>query len=205
MTDLGSIGGDGAVAYDVNSNGDVVVGWAATTSGNEHAFRWTAAGMTDLGTLPGGFRSQANAVDSTGSTVVGWSQLSNGAQQHAFRWTSGGGMSDLGTLDPTNFGAVSVANDVSGDGSVVVGWSNAPTTGARAFRWTATTGMQKSKHASVQRRNQYDGKSRLLSPMLYPAKAISSLVRQTLQAHPTTHSWCAMMTGQSRKALSSLA
>ena len=51
-------------------------------------------------------------------------------------------MSDLGTLDPTNHGANSIANDVSGDGSVVVGWSNAPTTGARAFRWTATTGMQ---------------------------------------------------------------
>jgi hypothetical protein len=43
---------------------------------------------------------------------------------------------------------VSEASDVSGDGSVVVGWSdmqgpNGPgTSGARAIRWTATTGMQ---------------------------------------------------------------
>ena len=112
--------------------------------------------MTDLGIL-GGFNSQANAVDSKGSTVVGWSDVLGGDVRHAFRWTSSGGMSDLGTLDRTNHGANSQAYDVSGDGSVVVGWSNAPTTGARAFRWTASTGMQNLNTLAVQRRSEYDG------------------------------------------------
>ena len=142
MADIGTLGGDLARALDVNSKGDVVVGFSSlATGGNEHAFRWTAAGMTDLGSLTPGGRSQATAVDSNGSTVVGWSDAL-GNNGRAFRWTSSGGMSDLGSLDPTNPGAVSQAYDVSGDGSVVVGWSNAPGTGARAFRWTATTGMQ---------------------------------------------------------------
>jgi probable HAF family extracellular repeat protein len=142
MTDLGTLGGDFARALDVNSSGDVVVGSSGLATGsNEHAFRWTAAGMTDLGTLlpGGGFRSQANAVDSKGSTVVGWSEVLNG-YQHAFRWTSGAGMTDLGTLaGPNN---QSQAYDVSGDGSVVVGWSGTATDGSSAFRWTASTGMQ---------------------------------------------------------------
>ena len=81
-------------------------------------------------TKPGEFRSQAHAVDSKGSTVVGWTQVLNG-YQHAFRWTSGAGMTDLGSLSGPNDN--SQAYDVSGDGSVVVGWSGTPTTGAPAL------------------------------------------------------------------------
>ena len=81
--------------------------------------------------------------------MVGWSEVLNG-YQHAFRWTSGAGMTDLGTLaGPNN---QSQAYDVSGDGSVVVGWSGTATDGSSAFRWTASTGMQKSQFAAGQRR-----------------------------------------------------
>ena len=64
--------------------------------------------------------------------MVGWARNAAG-QQRAFRWMSGGGMQDLGSLG----GSSSTAYDVSADGSVVVGSS-----GGRAFRWTELGGME---------------------------------------------------------------
>ena len=79
MTDLGTLGGDYAIAYDVNrQRGRRGGSCEHSPRRSDHAFRWTAAGMTDLGTTTGGFSSQANAVDSKGSTVVGWSDVLGG-------------------------------------------------------------------------------------------------------------------------------
>jgi uncharacterized membrane protein len=50
------------------------------------AFVWTrAAGFQDLGTLPGGTVSQANAINNHGQ-VVGWSNRGDG-KIHAVLWT----------------------------------------------------------------------------------------------------------------------
>ena len=200
MTDIGTLGGDFARALDVNSSGDVVVGSSSRATGSsEHAFRWTAAGMTDLGALiSGDFRSQATAVDSKGSTVVGWSHVLNGAYQHAFRWTSSAGMTDLGTLSGPN--DQSQAYDVSGDGSVVVGWSGTPTTGPRAFRWTAKTGMQNLNtllsNAGVN----------MTGITLAYANAVSSQGEFIVglghfPGAPITPSWSGMKTGFRKKAV----
>jgi probable HAF family extracellular repeat protein len=49
LLDLGTLGGDGSLAYAVNESG-LVVGRSTTAGGWEHAFAWTAAGgMVDLG------------------------------------------------------------------------------------------------------------------------------------------------------------
>ena len=63
--------------------------------------------------------------------------LTGNAASHAFRWTSGGGMVDLGTLGGTN----STATGISADGLVVVGHAQTGSA-TRAFRWTQGTGMQ---------------------------------------------------------------
>jgi len=89
-----------------------------------------------FGTL-GGNESEARAVSSDGSVVVGVSDDSNG-NPRAFRWTLATGIQDLGTLG----GDGSEATDVSADGSVIVGWSSDAGGIYRAFRWTESTGMQ---------------------------------------------------------------
>src|SRR5262245_50317469 len=50
VTWLGTLGGGSSQAYEVSSNGSVIVGYASNASGSYRAFRWTAAtGMQDLG------------------------------------------------------------------------------------------------------------------------------------------------------------
>ena len=108
----------------------VVVAWAAQPS--------LAQQLIWLGTLPGGFWSDAYGVSADGSVVVGYAHNAAG-QWSAFRWTAAGGMQDLGTLPG---GGSSEAYGVSADGSVVVGWATNAAGQARAFRWTAAGGMQ---------------------------------------------------------------
>ena len=156
MSDLGTI--DNVVgnsrANGVSADGSVVVGFSMAPqnpngSSYYHAFRWThAGGMVDLGTINGaaGF-SSANAISGDGSVVVGESaipKVQNSFFSHAFRWTSSGGMADLGTLG--NVAGYSSATATNFDGSVVVGRSTAPADpsglgAVHAFRWTSASGM----------------------------------------------------------------
>ncbi|MCR6190091.1 autotransporter domain-containing protein, partial [Escherichia coli] len=116
-----------------------------------HAFRWTSAGgMQDLGDLTADQQgaSSAYAVSADGSTVVGganYDRTAGGTDYHAFRWTSAGGMQDLGDLTADQQG-YSSATAVSADGSTVVGGADydltAGGTGRHAFRWTSAGGMQ---------------------------------------------------------------
>jgi probable HAF family extracellular repeat protein len=96
---------------------------------------YAADTFSGLGELAGGtFYSEANAISSDGSVVVGYS----GITFQAFRWTQAGGMVGLGDLAGSYF--QSQANAVSSDGSVVVGYGNG-TSGTEAFRWTQAGGM----------------------------------------------------------------
>jgi probable HAF family extracellular repeat protein len=98
-------------AHGISPDGTVIVG----QMGQGRAFRWTsAAGFTDLGTLPGDASASAYAI-STSGTVVGYSSGPQG--NRAFKWTSTGGMVNLGAPP----GQSTVARAVSADGSVVVG------------------------------------------------------------------------------------
>jgi probable HAF family extracellular repeat protein len=192
---LGTLGGNGSRAYGVSADGRVVVGRARNTAGYFRAFRWTACGgmqdlgavvgypseaygvsadglvvvgassgrafrwtvwdgRQDLGTL-GGWYSVAYGVSADGAVVVGWAQNAVG-NRRAVRWQYGF-IQDLGTLG----GWESWAYGVSADGSVVVGWSD-----GRAFRWTASGGMEdlNTTYASLLTDGSVLWEARAISP-----------------------------------------
>ena len=161
MQSLGVLSDGRSEAFDVSADGSVVVGVSGKEGtscsnfpppstcvpspppGTEQAFRWTAAGMVGLGTLPVGAAngSQARKVSADGSVVVGdlfvyqLSCFPNGGgfcvyfrtTVHAFRWTQSSGLQDItGTVSS------STAQAISADGSVVVGQSE-----SQAAKWDA--------------------------------------------------------------------
>ena len=152
LTPGGDINGVGSEATGVSADGSVVVGAsrASTAANGTEAFRWTSdGGMQGLGDLPGNsFFSRATDVSADGSVVVGDGAADNRfgndiiGPNAAFRWTSDGGLQDLGGLpDLDSFGSnKSFARGVSADGSVVVG--RAGEAGGLAFRWTSDSGIQ---------------------------------------------------------------
>ena len=111
----------------VNAFGESV-GFLETRPGFPRA-TWQAPNgvMIDLGTLPGGSRSSAVAVDDA-LAIVGQSETASGAF-HAVRWRHGI-IEDLGTLPGGDF---SVATAIEGD--AVLGESTARDRMLHAVRW----------------------------------------------------------------------
>ncbi len=102
-------------SYSVNNAGQVV-GIASPTS---HAFVNSGEKTTDLGTLPGGYFSQANAINDAGQVVGGaYSMSGNAFSMHAFLY-SGGKMTDLSPI--VGSGSSALAINASGQ---VAGFSN---------------------------------------------------------------------------------
>lgn len=129
-------------ANAVSGNGKVVVGLAWDGANTPWIFRWTADGGTQ--DLDGGaIQGSANAVNATGTVIVG--AIGSNASQRAFRWDAGSGLQDLGDLG----GALTIAWGVNADGSVVVGQSDNVSAVRRAFRWTSALGMQDLGSLSV--------------------------------------------------------
>lgn len=91
--------------------------------------------ITQLGVLPGGSQSYAEAISADGTTVTGRGDSSDGIGTSVFRWTRTGGMQNLGRF-PGDIHASGTA--ISADGSVIAGISDQ----AGAFRWTAASGLQ---------------------------------------------------------------
>lgn len=139
-------------AWDVNSNGTIVAGYAENDAGLNRAYRWVEGAqngfsanpeMFDLGTLRSDQNGQARAygISSNGNVVVGFAQNDDGNFQ-AFRWLRNGSdgpaanpeMQSLGTLRTDQRGT-SFAWGVSDDGSTVVGESDTDDGFRRAFIW----------------------------------------------------------------------
>lgn len=85
--------------------------------------------ITDIGTLGGNF-AQVSKINESGQ-VVGGSTTSSG-ELHAFLWTQGSGMIDLGTL-PGSTGSFAWAFNDRGD---VAGSADLPSGDTRAVLWT---------------------------------------------------------------------
>jgi probable HAF family extracellular repeat protein len=115
------------IVNGVNAYGESV-GFLETRPGFPRA-TWQAPNgvMIDLGTLPGGSRSSAVAIDDAG-TIAGQSETAGGAF-HAVRWHHGI-IADLGTLPGGDF---SVATAIEGD--AVLGESTARDGTLHAVRW----------------------------------------------------------------------
>jgi probable HAF family extracellular repeat protein len=121
---LGNLGSEQAQAWGINDFGQVVGSSALPavpgTPANVHAFVWSeVAGMDDLGVLPGGTYSHANAINNAG-LIVGQSEVSP-STSHAFLYRHGT-MFDLNSLiDASEEWTLSIAWDISNTG-LIVGW-----------------------------------------------------------------------------------
>lgn len=96
--------------------------------------------ITNLGVLPGHNESGASGINADGSAVCGFSGVTGGIAR-ATRWTSTGGLQNLGSVIPSH--QTSFAAAISDDGQIVVGESYTVGIGQplRAFRWTQAGGM----------------------------------------------------------------
>lgn len=128
LTDLGTLGGRDSQALGINSRGEVV-GVSSVASGDRHAFRDIGGKMTDLGTLPKGSYSTADAINDRG-VIAGTSDSGNLAQ-HAVIWR-GGAITDLGTL-PGGHNSHAFAIDGRGD---VVGFADDARGESHAFLYS---------------------------------------------------------------------
>ena len=159
MRDIGTLGGDTSTGRSINESaqvaGDSRIGPGTVT----RAFRFTeGVGMISLGTLPGGTNSSAYGINNAGQ-VVGESETSPIVDPtprlegraltpgfrlqafpfegiHAFLWTEGAGMKDLGHLGGGKSRALAISNK-----GMVVGTSTLIDGSNRAFRWTQAGGM----------------------------------------------------------------
>ena len=96
MVDLGTLGGNLAIATAVSGDGSTIVGAATTANGPYHAARWRQEfANEDLGELSPGAGSGANAVNPNGTIVVG-AAADASFHFHGIRWREGSGLEDLG-------------------------------------------------------------------------------------------------------------
>ena len=133
LLDLDALAGQPVNPRDINNLRQMVGVFG--TYPNNHAFLYENGQWTDLGTL-GGQSSSAYYAADTG-TVVGHAMVADN-QPHAFRYTAGGGLEDLQTLDDA---VRSTATLASSTGLIVGTYVNAENE-VRPFYYRDDVGMQ---------------------------------------------------------------
>ncbi|MBU6401995.1 MAG: hypothetical protein KGS61_16890, partial [Verrucomicrobia bacterium] len=111
LTNIGSLGGSPTYVRGINNTGQAV-GDSRLANGTQHAFLYSGQRMIDLGALPGGSASQANAISGVGE-VTGWSQTANG--DRAFVYDPQHGMQAI----PGSLGGGTYGWGINNEGSVV--------------------------------------------------------------------------------------
>jgi probable HAF family extracellular repeat protein len=125
-------------ARAISNNGLVAGLWCGNnTASCYEGFRSPAGGpLVGIGAFDNE-SSDAFALTPDGSIVVGSASSAEGSR--SVRWTSAGGLVNLGTLGPGP-GGQDYARGVSDDASVIVGLSGEDND-TQAFRWTQAAGM----------------------------------------------------------------
>lgn len=127
ITVIPTLGGTYSYANAISADGLWVAGNAAALGNEGRAYRWSASGIEQLGSVNGLPMAGASSINADGTVVVG------GAGLGAFRWTPSGSVL-LGGFG----GNSTTATSVSDDGLVVAGFAQLPGGAQRAFRWTSS-------------------------------------------------------------------
>ena len=147
VTWLGTLGGGGAEAHDVNTFGQVV-GVSNTANTSLHGFLWTptspngtVGSMVDIGTLGGSGSVTAYGINAGGQVVgeaYGTTSNPNAQYTNTFLWTPGvpngtsGTITDLGTMG----GGFATGFGISAGGQVVGSRALTSTCPCVPFLWT---------------------------------------------------------------------
>lgn len=128
ITNLGTLGGNGSIAFGINAEGTVVGGSLPAGGLPDEAFRYRDGVMTGLGTLPGATTSWALGINNEG-VIVGHSYFPEFQAfiYQAFRY-SGDSMVNLGTLGGRGSSAFGL-----NDAGWIVGSSELESGETRAF------------------------------------------------------------------------
>jgi probable HAF family extracellular repeat protein len=95
ISDLGAVTASfGSLGWHINSS-EIVAGFDEDGSGDPDAWESDCGSFTALGVI-GGSDAEAHGINDAGM-IVGWSDDGSG-NRRAFTWTSGGGMTNLGTV-----------------------------------------------------------------------------------------------------------
>jgi hypothetical protein len=135
LTPLGPLEPFSAAVYGLSFDGSVAVG-----ASNGGAFRWTqATGMVAMTPFAGGSSCVALGMNGEGSVATG--RCFVGGAIHAFHWSEGTGMIDLGIPAPSfphSFGF-----GVSADGTAIAGLAyDASFSAPTGMRWRAGVGLE---------------------------------------------------------------
>lgn len=135
-------GWDGSVSstWGMTANGSTIVGLGFLTAANAHAVKWDEVnGMVDLGSIVQGRSSRANAINASGTVIVGWQDESNGTRSGA-KWQDG----VESFITDNNGNNVGEAGGISADGSTIIGSAN-----PNPYVWNVVSGLTYITHPNA--------------------------------------------------------